>query len=227
MSTTTTSSIGWRIFIILSVAMLLTAHTSAQNDANGKVYRVGVGVSPPRVTDAPNPEYTREARTARYQGICILRLVVGEDGRPRDVTVTRRLGYGLDEKAVEAVKQWKFKPAMKDGKPVAVQINVEVTFHLYDDPSSIPKSVAKPVHYEKSIWFTKEKLEQIHELWKQEHTAEQLADLRTKCGPYVGTKLDDLESKRGPLPPHECASVLGWMRDLRVEALYVTQDSTQ
>ena len=72
-----------------------------------------------------------EARKAKYQGTCVLWLVVGPDGRPRDIRVARSLGLGLDEKAIEAVKTWKFEPAMKDGKPVAVQINVEVSFRLY------------------------------------------------------------------------------------------------
>jgi len=97
----------------------------------GGVFRVGGGVSAPRAIFAPDPEYSEEARKAKYQGTCVLWMVVGPDGRPRDIRVARTLGLGLDEKAIEAVKQWKFEPAMKDGRPVAVQINVEVTFHLY------------------------------------------------------------------------------------------------
>ena len=97
----------------------------------GGVFRVGGGVSAPRVTYQPDPEYSEEARKAKYQGTCVLWLVVGPDGRPRDIRVARSLGLGLDEKAIEAVKNWKFEPAMKDGKPVAVQINVEVDFRLY------------------------------------------------------------------------------------------------
>jgi TonB family protein len=64
-------------------------------------------------------------------GTVVLWLVVGPDGKPRDIRVARTLGLGLDEKAIEAVKTWIFEPAYKDGKPVAVQINVEVNFHLY------------------------------------------------------------------------------------------------
>ncbi len=64
-------------------------------------------------------------------GTVVLWLVVGPDGKPRDIRVARTLGLGLDEKAIEAVKNWRFEPAYKDGKPVAVQINVEVNFHLY------------------------------------------------------------------------------------------------
>jgi protein TonB len=97
----------------------------------GGVFRVGGGVSAPRALYAPDPEYSEEARKAKYQGTCVLWLIVGPDGHPRDIRVVRNLGMGLDEKAIEAVKQWKFEPAMKDGRPVAVQINVEVDFRLY------------------------------------------------------------------------------------------------
>ena len=97
----------------------------------GGLFRVGGGVSAPRVIYQPDPEYSEEARKAKYQGTCVLWLVVGPDGRPRDIKIARSLGLGLDEKAIEAVRTWKFEPALKDGKPVAVQINVEVSFRLY------------------------------------------------------------------------------------------------
>ena len=97
----------------------------------GGVFRVGGGVSAPKAIYSPDPEYSEEARKAKYQGTCVLWLIVGPDGRPRDIKVSRTLGLGLDEKAVEAVKNWRFEPAQKDGKPVSVQINVEVSFRLY------------------------------------------------------------------------------------------------
>ena len=97
----------------------------------GGIFRVGGGVSAPRALFSPDPEYSEEARKAKYQGVVVLWLIVGPDGRPRDMKVVRPLGMGLDQKAIEAVRQWKFEPAMKDGKPVAVQINVEVNFRLY------------------------------------------------------------------------------------------------
>ncbi len=97
----------------------------------GGIFRVGGGVSAPRALFAPDPEYSEEARKAKYQGVVVLWLIVGPDGRPRDMKIVRSLGMGLDQKAIEAVRQWKFEPAMKDGKPVAVQINVEVNFRLY------------------------------------------------------------------------------------------------
>jgi TonB family protein len=96
----------------------------------GGVYRVGGGVSAPKVISSPDPGYTKEARRAKHEGICVLSLIVGSDGMPRDIRVARSLGMGLDEKAIEAVKKWRFDPAMKDGKPVAVAINVQMTFRL-------------------------------------------------------------------------------------------------
>jgi len=97
----------------------------------GGLYRVGGGVSAPRPIYSPDPEYSDEARKAKYQGTVVLWLVVGPDGRPRDIHLARSLGMGLDEKALEAVRTWRFEPARKDGQPVSVQINVEVTFRLY------------------------------------------------------------------------------------------------
>ena len=97
----------------------------------GGVFRVGGGVSAPRVLYMPDPEYSEEARKAKYEGTVVLGLVVGPDGRPHNIRISRSLGLGLDEKAVEAVRQWKFEPARKNGQPVAVQINVEVEFRLY------------------------------------------------------------------------------------------------
>jgi len=95
------------------------------------IYKVGGGVSAPRTIYAPDPEYSEEARKAKYQGTIILYMIVTADGRPRDVRVVRSLGMGLDEKAIEAVRSWRFEPAKNDGHPVAVQINVEVSFRLY------------------------------------------------------------------------------------------------
>jgi periplasmic protein TonB len=97
----------------------------------GGAFRVGGGVSAPKAIYAPDPEYSEEARKVKHMGTVVLWLVVGPDGRPRDIKVLRTLGLGLDEKAIEAVKNWRFEPAYKDGKPVSCMINVEVNFHLY------------------------------------------------------------------------------------------------
>jgi protein TonB len=97
----------------------------------GGIFHVGGGVSPPRPIYKPDPEFSEEARKAKYQGVCTLGMVVGVDGRPSQIKVLGSLGMGLDEKAIEAVRNWKFEPGMKDGHPVATIIAVEVDFHLY------------------------------------------------------------------------------------------------
>ena len=94
-------------------------------------YAVGHGVTAPRAIYAPDPPYSEAARKGKYQGTCLLSLIVGPDGQPHDIQVVRALGMGLDEKAVNTVAQWKFQPGTKNGNPVAVHVVIEVTFHLY------------------------------------------------------------------------------------------------
>jgi len=97
----------------------------------GGAYTIGGGVTAPRVIYAPEPEFSEEARKMKYQGTAVLWLIVATDGRPRDISVLQSLGMGLDEKAIEALRHWRFEPGRKGGIPVAVQVNVEVNFHLY------------------------------------------------------------------------------------------------
>ncbi|MGC2196318.1 MAG: TonB family protein, partial [Terriglobales bacterium] len=97
----------------------------------GGVFRVGGGVLAPKPITTPDPQYTEQARQAKYEGTCVLAMIVGPDGKPRDIRIQRGLGMGLDQKAIEAVQQWRFVPATKDGRAVAVQISVEVSFKLY------------------------------------------------------------------------------------------------
>jgi periplasmic protein TonB len=89
------------------------------------------GVTVPQVIYNPEPSFSDEARKAKQQGVVQLLLVVGKDGRTYDIRVAQSLGMGLDEKAIEAVRQWRFKPATLNGQPVATRIAVEVDFHLY------------------------------------------------------------------------------------------------
>jgi TonB family protein len=111
----------------------VSSPTSGAGELDPKVgaYKVGNGVSAPRAIKTPDPEYTKEARKAKYQGTVVLWLIVDADGLPRDIKIKTPAGHGLDEKAVQAVSKWRFKPATKDGQPVPVQINVEVNFRLY------------------------------------------------------------------------------------------------
>jgi periplasmic protein TonB len=96
------------------------------------VYNLGNGgVTVPRAIYAPEPEFSEEARKVKHQGEVTLLAVIGADGLPRHLTVVRSLGMGLDEKALAAVRTWRFEPARKDGHPVAVQMNIVVNFHLY------------------------------------------------------------------------------------------------
>jgi periplasmic protein TonB len=97
----------------------------------GGVYKVGGGISAPQAISTPDPEYTQAARDAKTQGTCVLWMIVDEHGEPRDIRLLRGLGFGLDQKAIDAVRQWRFQPALKDGHPVSVQIKVEVGFRLY------------------------------------------------------------------------------------------------
>jgi len=97
----------------------------------GGVHRIGGGVSPPQVLFAPEPEFSEEARKAKVAGNVLVYLQVDTNGRPINVRVLRPIGMGLDQKALEAVKQYKFKPAMENGHPVIVEMNVEVNFQIF------------------------------------------------------------------------------------------------
>ncbi len=96
----------------------------------GGVYRIGGDVSAPILINKVEPEYSEEARKAKYSGTVLLSIVVDANGLPRDIHVIRPLGLGLDEKAIEAVMKWRFRPGMKGGHPVATQAQVEVNFRL-------------------------------------------------------------------------------------------------
>jgi TonB family protein len=96
----------------------------------GGAFRVGGGVSPPAILFRVEPEYSDEARKAKFQGTVLIDIVVDEKGNPRDFRIVRPLGLGLDEKAIEAVQKWRFRPGVKDGKPVPVFARIEVNFRL-------------------------------------------------------------------------------------------------
>ena len=97
----------------------------------GGAYHVGGGVSAPKVIYRVDPEFSDEARKNKYQGTVLLKVIIGVDGKTHDIKVLRALGMGLDEKAVEAARLWRFEPGQKDGKAVPVEVNMEVNFRLY------------------------------------------------------------------------------------------------
>ena len=97
----------------------------------GGLKHVGGGVSSPELIFKVDPEFSEEARRAKFMGIVTVNLIVNPNGRPENVHVLRGVGMGLDEKAVAAVKQYRFRPAKENGKPVAVEMNVEVNFQIF------------------------------------------------------------------------------------------------
>ena len=113
--------------VVCVVAMLATA--AAQD--RSKPYRSDdPGITAPVATKRVDAAYTREALEARIQGTVAMDAVVLDNGLVSDVTITKSLDDGLDKQAVKAMKQWEFKPGTKNGKPVAVVVNVTMSFAL-------------------------------------------------------------------------------------------------
>ena len=138
------------------------AATSTQTSPNsGKsegplpdgTYPIGGNVKAPKATYTPDPAYTDEARSAKYQAFVVLTLVLDAQGSPRQVRVTQGAGMGLDEKAIDAVRHWRFEPATKNGQPVPVRLSVDINFQLYGMAGTSPAlyshaaSSAKPPQF--------------------------------------------------------------------------------
>jgi protein TonB len=104
---------------------------SGGNYGGGGLRKIGGGVSSPVVIFQVDPEFSEEARKAKFMGVVLVNLIVDQHGMPQNVHVLRGVGMGLDGKAVDAVKLYKFRPAMEAGKPVAVELNVEVNFQIF------------------------------------------------------------------------------------------------
>ena len=122
---------GWCVSLVGAVAAQEQPQGSAARQ-DSQVYEVGNGVSPPRVTKQVDPRYTDEARAAKIAGEVRLRVVVEADGSVDRVSVVKSLDkkYGLDDEAIKAARQWRFEPARKDDKPVAVMVSIVMEFKL-------------------------------------------------------------------------------------------------
>lgn len=121
----------------LAIAAAATASAAVTfplttTQSSTQVYKPGNGVSLPSIVREVKPDYTPEAKAQKIQGSVWMAVVVLDSGDVGDVQVTKSLDdkYGLDQQAVKAAKQWKFKPGMRDGKPVAVEVTIEMTFTL-------------------------------------------------------------------------------------------------
>jgi TonB family protein len=101
---------------------------SSAAESDEKVYDLGPGVSPPRVTKQVNPNY-KTARGVKLEGAVTVVLVVSSQGVPRDVRVAKGLDKDIDQSAIDAVREWRFSPARKDDQPIAVRISLEINFH--------------------------------------------------------------------------------------------------
>jgi protein TonB len=100
-------------------------------NTGGGFMHAGSAQVPPKLVYQVDPDFSEEARKAKFSGNVQVYLVVGVDGRPSHIRVARAIGMGLDEKAVEAVRQYRFKPAMQNGKPVPVDLYIDVNFQIF------------------------------------------------------------------------------------------------
>jgi protein TonB len=133
--TNLTRAFASNVMLASFVAVLFSGCIALAQDRPAKssdtVYEVGNGVTAPRPVYSPNPEYVDKARREKITGNVTLSMTVTAEGKVRDLKITKGLDKGLDKQALAAVSTWRFEPATKDGKPVAVHINVDVTFKLY------------------------------------------------------------------------------------------------
>jgi TonB family protein len=135
--------LAFSIAFALSATPLIAQDTAAPADATTApapdstttpLRRIGNGVSVPQLLTHVDPKFSEQARAAKFSGVVLVTLIVDTNGLPQNVHVLRGVGMGLDEVAMDAVKQYSFRPAMENGKPVAVQLNVEVNFQILDAP---------------------------------------------------------------------------------------------
>ena len=112
-------------------AIYKVSHTTSMLSSPGAPEDKNDNVLPPRPTYTPEPEFSEQARRAKFQGTVVVQIVVNKKGDVVRVRLERALGMGLDQNAMEGVERWRFTPATRNGQPVAVMMNVEVAFNLY------------------------------------------------------------------------------------------------
>lgn len=115
---------------VSSVALAVSSFPLSRPAAADRVYRIGDGIVGPKLLSKTEPEYTQEARDSKVQGMVVLYAEVSKTGKVENIKVVKGLDPGLDANAIAAVKQWKFEPGRKDGKPVRVAATIEMNFRL-------------------------------------------------------------------------------------------------
>lgn len=132
------SRASWRVMrpavLVACCVVAVASSPGFAQDKEKEIPRAGNGVTLPKPTHSEKPQYTAEAMRRRIQGSVLLEMVVLPDGTVGSVKVVRSLDptYGLDDEAIRAARQWRFEPGLKDGKPVAVLVTLELTFWLRD-----------------------------------------------------------------------------------------------
>jgi TonB family protein len=122
--------VGRRIVLASLLAVVAVSLPMAAMQTKRKIYKVGEGVTSPQILHKEEPQYTEEARDAKIEGSVALSAIIESDGSVQEVAVLRGLDPGLDNNAMEAIRNWQFRPAEKDGAPVAVSVRIEVNFRL-------------------------------------------------------------------------------------------------
>lgn len=125
---------SWKFKTIFAAPLLLLMSGYVFGGDPDPVLRVGNGVTPPKVLHKVDPTYSKEAEREMVQGTALYRIVVDKSGRPRDIELLSPIGYGLDERGTEAIRKWVFAPGMKDGMPVSILAQIEVTFRFPGQP---------------------------------------------------------------------------------------------
>jgi periplasmic protein TonB len=118
----------WRVLVICCCALWLLPAQTPDSNTDETVYDMGPGITPPRVTKQVNPHYSTD-HGVRAVGSVIIALVVSSKGLPKEPHVIKGIDKDLDQSAVEAVKEWRFAPAEKNDKPIAVRVSVQIQFH--------------------------------------------------------------------------------------------------
>jgi len=120
------------LYAVLASGLACAALSCGRRTEDTGVYAVGKDVKAPEIVAQPLPAYTEEARQARVEGVVLLQCIVRKNGSVDSFRVLRDLGYGLDESAINTIAaKWRFKPGTRNGVPVDVQANIEVTFKFY------------------------------------------------------------------------------------------------